>query len=87
MIMELSTSNFTLLTFGTVGVFLSLVVLRLVWNAVYNLFLSPLCKFPGPKLAALTKGWEIYHTIKCALGLAIACLATLLTRNQVTGLI
>ncbi|PVH69492.1 cytochrome P450, partial [Cadophora sp. DSE1049] len=32
---------------------------------VYNLFLSPLRKFPGPKFAALTKWWEVYHAIKC----------------------
>lgn len=45
------------------GIVLAFSVTYLVALAVYRLYFSPLAKFPGPKLAALT-GWvEAYYEI------------------------
>lgn len=38
-------------------------ILYLVWVASYRLYLSPIAKFPGPKLAALTFWYELYHDV------------------------
>jgi hypothetical protein len=43
-----------LLNGHTIGIGAVLVLLYVVGGAIYRLYLSPLAKFPGPKLAALT---------------------------------
>ena len=38
-------------------------LLYLVCRSIYRLYLSPLAKFPGPKLAALTLWYEFYYDV------------------------
>lgn len=44
---------------------LSLGLLYVAWTVTKNLIFSPLKQFPGPKIAALTRWWDVYHTVKC----------------------
>jgi hypothetical protein len=51
----------TPLLIAATGIIASLVYL--FGLAVYRLYLSPIAKFPGPKLAALTLWYEFYHDV------------------------
>jgi len=42
---------------------LALAFVYFVGLAIYRLYMSPLAKFPGPKLAALTQWVEAYYEI------------------------
>lgn len=37
--------------------------LYLLGLAIYRLYISPIAKFPGPRLAALTFWYEFYHDV------------------------
>jgi hypothetical protein len=48
---------------AVIGGLLGIVALYLAGLAAYRLFLSPLSKFPGPKLAALSNWYEFYYDV------------------------
>ena len=41
----------------------AVIVLYFISNAIYNLYLSPISKIPGPKLAAATWWYEYYYDV------------------------
>jgi hypothetical protein len=45
--------------------FASVAVVYAIAGAAYRLHLSPIARYPGPKLAALTFWYEFYYDVLC----------------------
>src|SRR5436190_24250625 len=58
--MNISADGLLLRTLGTIA---GLIVCYVVAGAIYRLFFSPVAKFPGPTLTALTLWYEFYYDV------------------------
>ena len=54
-----------ILSFSLLCVLAGVLLLHLYTLAIYRLYLCPIAKFPGPKLAALTLWYEFYYDVVC----------------------
>ncbi|KAL9112185.1 MAG: hypothetical protein Q9227_003562 [Pyrenula ochraceoflavens] len=52
-------------TAGNVLVAVPFVIVYFLYIVIYRLFLSPIAKFPGPRLAAFTLWYEFYYDVIC----------------------
>jgi hypothetical protein len=50
-------------TARALGIALGIWIVYIVALAIYRLYFSPLSKFPGPRLAALTLWYEFYYDV------------------------
>ena len=53
----------TISTLYVTGIAAGSLIVYLVGLGIYRLYFSPIAKFPGPKLAALTLWYEFYHDV------------------------
>lgn len=55
---QLTQSNMTILVYGVIAA-----LIYTLYGAYWRLFLSPVSKFPGPRLAGVTFWYEFYYDV------------------------
>ena len=48
---------------GLISLIIYLTLFYLLFRSIYRLYFSPISKFPGPRITALTSWYEVYYDV------------------------